>query len=111
MHFLYPAAVTVVAELAIFACVRRYRNVRFLSFTVLVNVLTNITLNLALVVLALRVGEFPIYSGWVLGAEALVVAWEFGMYGALFGFTRNLLGMTFLANAVTYSLGYLLPAF
>ena len=108
MHTLFAfsaaALTTALLECAVFMTCRRFRHVRFIAACVAVNLVSNVSLNLAM-----RHLQPESLLAWpVLLGEALVWICEFLAYGALFRFSARLLLYTCLANAITFGLSFLL---
>lgn len=95
---------TILAEAAVFLCFHEFRNVRFLSCSVVANFVTNITLNLSL---QLFVPNFDLLSWQVFLGELIVWSVEFVFYGMIFAFSRKLLLAVCLANAITFGISFL----
>ena len=109
MNLLIACFLTCLIEGAFFCCFRSTRNVKFLAASVGVNTLTNLSLNLFLRFLIYHYDyDLVLNSLSVLGLESFVVVWEFVMYRLLFGFSRRLFLLVFLANLVSYLASYLL---
>ena len=78
-----------------------YRRREELAVIVCANVVTNLLLNLALMLLPL-----PRWSVYPL--EAAVVAAEYAVYALAFGRSRRLFLLTLAANCLSYGIGLLL---
>ena len=101
------ALTTVVVECLYWACFRPYRTAEFLTWCATVNFVSNITLNVTLG--ALPPSPHGLLSGKVLVGEALVVIFEYLMFlMVVHGDRGRLFMLTFLANVITYSIGFLL---
>jgi len=112
MNLLIACFLTCLIEGGFFCCFRSTRNWKFLTASVGVNVLTNLSLNLFLRFLIYHYDyELVLNSLSVFGLESFVVVWEFVMYGLLFGFSKRLLLLVFLANLISYLFSYLLLFF
>lgn len=101
MNLFLACALTVLIEtpfLALFGFSNRYA----LTVVIASNVLTNLLLNLAFA------WVLPYTLPVVLLAEAVVVAAEYLIYRAAFGWSRRLFFLTLCANALSYSAGLLL---
>ena len=107
MSLLIACFLTCLIEGGFFCCFRSTRNRKFLTASVGVNVLTNLSLNLFLQFLVDDY-ELVLNSLSVFGRESFVVVWEFVMYGLLFGFSKRLLLLVFLANLASYLVSYLM---
>ena len=100
-YILLACVLTVVIELVFFLLIgKRSRDFAFVC--VLINIATNLTLNLILSLLYA--------AGWygnlqVIGLEVLVVLAEYRVYALLEGKSRKLMLLTIAANAITYGLG------
>ena len=100
MTVFLACALTVLIEtpfLALFG----YRRREELAVIVCANVVTNLLLNLALMLLPL-----PRWSVYPL--EAAVVAAEYAVYALAFGRSRRLFLLTLAANCLSYGIGLLL---
>ena len=100
---LCTALLTVLVEALVFATNREYRNWRFMKAVVIVNLSSNILLNLSL---RLYGREVELLSFPVLFGEAIVFIAEYLAYGFCHRFSWKLLGYVFLANAVTFSMSF-----
>lgn len=80
-----------------------YRDRQALTVIVCANVITNLLLNLAIMV-AFR-GD-P--GAWIYPMEALVVAAEYAVYAVAFGRSWKLFLLTLAANLLSYGLGLLI---
>ena len=98
------ALLTVLVEALVFATSREYRNRRFMMAVTVVNLSSNILLNLSL---RLYGREVELLSFPVLFGEAIVFIAEFIAYGFYHRFSWKLLGYVFLANAVTFSMSFI----
>ena len=98
------ALLTVLVEVLVFATCREYRNWRFMMAVTVVNLSSNILLNLSL---RLYGREVELLSFPVLFGEGIVFIAEFIAYGFYHRFSWKLLGYVFLANAVTFSMSFI----
>lgn len=109
MSLLIACFLTCLIEGGFFCCFRSTRNWKFLTASVGVNVLTNLSLNLFLRFLIEHYDyELVLNSLSVFGLEGFIVVWEFVMYGLLFGFSKRLFLLVFLANLASYLVSYLM---
>ena len=109
MSLLIACFLTCLIEGGFFCCFRSTRNWKFLTASVGVNVLTNLSLNLFLRFLIEHYDyELVLNSLSVFGLESFIVVWEFVMYGLLFEFSKRLLLLVFLANLASYLVSYLM---
>lgn len=100
------ALLTILAETGLFALCGHRRPV-FLLYCALVNLLTNITLNLLIALLLWRGG--PALAHALAGPlEGCVVAAEYWFFRQALSPGRRLLALTLCANLLSYSLGVLL---
>lgn len=104
MYLLAACLMTVAIETAFFALLG-YRDRVFLLLCICVNGATNLSLNL-LLLLADCLGLTLRWLVYLL--EAVVVAAEFLVYGAVRGKSWNLFLLTLAANALSYGVGLLL---
>ena len=103
MRLLLACALTIAIETAFFLLIG-WRDRRFLLLCVSANALTNLCLNLLIVLLA-RLG---FWRGWLaLPLELLVVAAEYAIYRIVKERRWKLLLLTAAANALSYSIGLL----
>ena len=79
-----------------------YRGKDQLTVIICANVVTNLLLNLSLVLVFRDIGAL------LLLLEALVVVAEFAIYAAAFGASRRLFFLTLCANCLSYGLGLLI---
>ncbi|NCB50827.1 MAG: hypothetical protein EOM54_02925 [Clostridia bacterium] len=101
---LFPAcALTVVIETA-FLALCGFRSRAFLAICVLVNIATNLLLNISLYPLS-NIVDIT-YFIYVL--EAMVVAAEYMVYALIEGRSRLLFLLTLAANALSYGTGILI---
>lgn len=77
------------------------RNPYEIKIIVCANIVTNLTLNLALALI-------PSLYGWIYVLEVLVVAAEYFIYRQAFGNTRRLFWLTLAANVLSYCIGLLI---
>ena len=103
-YIILACVLTVVIELAFFLLVGK-RSRDFVFVCVLINIATNLTLNLILSLLYA--------AGWygnlqVLALEVLVVFTEYRVYALLEGKSRKLMLLTIAANVITYGLGLII---
>lgn len=101
------ASATVVVECLYQACFRRYRNVDFLTWCAVVNVTSNIILNTTL----FSIQPLPrgLLSNSVLTGETIVVVFEYLLFLMVEHKNKiRLFILTFFANVITYSIGFLL---
>lgn len=107
MILLGCALLTVIAECLFWACFKTYRTVEFMTWCAVVNIISNILLNTTL--FALQPLPRGLLSTSVLVGEALVVIVEYLLFLML---ERKcpirLFILTFFANAITYSIGFIL---
>ena len=92
---------TVVIETAFFLAAG-YRDRYFVTACVSANVVTNLSLNLALWYLY---GHGVNITLWVLQLELLAAAAEYAVYALIKGPSARLLGLTAAANAISYFIG------
>lgn len=102
MGFAWACALTVLIETP-FLALWGYRQPSALAITACVNVITNLTMNLALT-LCFRRWTPPL----LLTAEALVVVVEYLIYTIPFGRSRRLFLLTLAANELSFGLGLLM---
>ena len=103
MRLLLACALTVAIETLFFLLIG-WRDRRFLLLCVSANALTNLCLNLLILLLA----RFGLWRGWLaLPLELAVVASEYAIYTAVRPRGRKLLLLTLAANALSYSVGLL----
>ena len=102
---LATAFLTVLVEALVFATNSEYRNWRFMKAVAVVNFSSNILLNYGL---RLYGREVELLSFPVLFGESLVFIAEFVAYGLYYRFSWKLFGYVFLANAVTFSISFLI---
>ena len=100
MAIFVACGLTVLIETA-FLALCGYRDAFCVAVIVCANILTNLTLNLVL-------GVFGLGGWWLLPLELAVVAAEFAIYAKAFDPSWRLLGLTFAANALSFSVGVLL---
>ena len=104
MIFLKACLLTVLIE-GIWFWLLGYRSCYRLWVIVLVNVITNLSLNYL---------NFFVFRSYamriILLLEAIVVAWEYFMYRAAFGREKGLFLKTLGANVLSYGTGLLLQA-
>ena len=98
------ALLTVLVEALVFTTSREYRNWRFMRAVTVINLSSNILLNLSL---RLYGREVELLSFPVLFGEAIVFIAECVAYGLWHRFSWKLLGYVFLANAVTFSMSFI----
>lgn len=103
-YMILACVLTVVIELVFFLLVGK-RSRDFVFVCVLINIATNLTLNLILSVMNLM--------GWygslqVIVLEVLVVFAEYWVYALLEGKSRKLMLLTIAANVITYGLGLII---
>lgn len=104
MRLLLACALTVAIE-ALFFLLIGWRDRRFMLLCVSANALTNLCLNLLILLLA-RIG---IWNVWLeLPLELLVVASEYAIYGIVRPRGWKLLLLTAAANALSFSIGLLI---
>ena len=104
MVMLASAFLTILVEALVFITNREYRNRRFLQAAAIVNFSTNVLLNLSFL---LYDRDLELLSFPVLFSELVVFIVEFIAYGLWFRFSWKLMGYVFLANLVTFSMGFL----
>ena len=103
MRLLLACALTVAIETLFFLLIG-WRDRRFLLLCVSANALTNLCLNLLILLLA----RFGLWHGWLaLPLELAVVASEYAIYTAVRARGPKLLLLTLAANALSYSIGLL----
>ena len=105
MTLLRTALYTIAAEAIVFSCFRRFRRPLFLGASVLVNFVTNVSLNLALRVFC---PQATLLSWQVIAGEAIVWILEYMAYWTMFGNSRELPLAVCLANALSFSLSFFL---
>ena len=93
---------TVLIEGAFFAALG-YRDRFSLTVIVCTNVITNLLLNLTIL---LAFSGQP--GAWIYAMEALVVAAEYAVYAVAFGRGWKLLLLTLAANCLSYGIGLLI---
>lgn len=100
MSLLIACLLTVGIELAFFLCFG-YRDRNAISIIILVNVITNLLLNLTLALIG---------KTWIsaLLLESLVVVTEYVVYAMAFGRGRKLFFLTLGANVLSCGIGLLL---
>lgn len=104
LRILKACVLTVLLETGLF-CLLGYRKKEDLAIVACVNVVTNLTLNLAIALL------FPGGPGFLLVLlELAVVFAEYLIYARAFGATNRLFGQTFAANLLSCNVGMLLGA-
>lgn len=101
MSIFLACALTVLIEVPFFALFG-YRRRDEIAVTFLSNVVTNLTLNLLLMLF------LPYRIPVILAAEALVVLSEFGIYALAFGASGKLFLLTLAANVFSFCGGLLL---
>ena len=107
MIFLGCALLTVIVESLFWACFKPYRNVDFLTWCAVVNFTSNIILNTTL--FAIQPLPKGLFSTSVLVGEASVVLFEYLLFLIVTHQNKlRLFVLTFFANAITYSIGFLL---
>lgn len=79
-----------------------YRGWRGTAVIVCANAFTNLLLNLCFLL------GLPRTVFWIAVGEAAVVLAEYGIFARVFGRSRRLLLLTFLANCLSFGLGLLL---
>ena len=103
MRLLLACALTVAIETLFFLLIG-WRDRRFLLLCVSANALTNLCLNLLILLLA----RFGLWHGWLaLPLELAVVASEYAIYTAVRPRGLKLLLLTLAANALSYTIGLL----
>ena len=108
MMIAVTATLTVLVEAAVLMLDKRNRRWQFLLAATVINVTTNVLLNLSLQQID---APLTLTSWQVLLGEAIVWFTEFAFYGCLFSFSWCLLALVVLANAITYSMSALFLAF
>ncbi len=104
MRLLLACALTIAIETLFFLLIG-WLDRRFLLLCVSANALTNLCLNLLILLLA-RLG---FWHGWlVLPLELAVVAAEYAIYAIVRPRGRKLLLLTLAANALSYTIGLLI---
>ena len=99
---LLACLLTVLLETAFFAAVR-YRDGFSIKVIVCANVITNLLLNLTLLLIP---GARALC--WVLALEVCVVAAEYAIYAVAFGRSWKLFFLTLAANCLSYGVGLLI---
>lgn len=94
---------TVLIETPLF-CLWGWRDRAAVTIVVCVNVISNLLLNLTLLLVFPGRGA----GNWIYLLEALVVAGEYAVYALAFKPSWKLLLQTFTANLVSYGLGLLI---
>ena len=110
MNLFTAAALTALTETAFFRIVG-YRNRRALVLVALVNLLTNIALNLSLGLLELPAGLPGLLSLPVIAGEVLVIAAEYILLAPELGRGRRLLLLCVIANCLSFGLGLIIALF
>ncbi len=106
MNLLFAAFSTIAVETLFWSFFRRYRRWHFLSWCVLVNLWSNLTLNIILWLLWKR-GD-TLLSWKVIIGEILVLFSEFGIFCIIENEQRKkLFLLTLAANAITFSLSFI----
>ena len=100
MSLFLACALTVLLETPLFAAAG-YRDRTSLTIVICANIVTNLTLNLALSLLPRSIGAAAM-------GEALVLAAEYGAYAFAFGPSRRLFMLTLAANVLSCGVGLLL---
>jgi len=104
---IYAALITVIVETLFFVIVG-YRQKIFIIYCILVNLFTNISLNL-IVNLLFRVGVQRLFlSIFIYPLEVGVVLTEYYLFKRLLGGSKKLFLLTFCANILSYSLGVII---
>ena len=94
------AVLTAAIELVFFALFGYCRNRSFVYVCVLMNLFTNLTLNLVI---------SHYYSiPFLIGLELIVVITEYAAYAGLLGRSKKVFALTFVANLLTFATGVLL---
>jgi len=101
-YLLAPCLLTVLVE-ALFFALCGYRDRLDLSIVVYANIITNLSLNLILILC----GATGLLS-WVIPLECVVVIAEYLIYTRAFGATKRLFLITIAANALSFGIGQLL---
>jgi hypothetical protein len=110
MNLFTAAGLTALTE-TVFFRVLGYRNRRALVLVALVNLLTNIALNLSLGLLELPAGLPGLISLPVIAGEVLVIAAEYILLAPELGRGRRLLLLCVIANCLSFGLGLIIALF
>lgn len=102
---IFAACLITVCVEAAFLALFGFRSREELLIISCANVITNLTLNLSLMLIVHLGGN---YAAWVYWLEALVVAAEYLIYARAFGPGWRLFFLTLGANSLSYSLGLLI---
>ena len=99
MYYGAACILTVIIECGLLWGVE-FRNINDLAIVALTNIITNVALNLILVIFPAGI-EFP----WVYILEIIVIAVEYLIYRRAFGPSARLLIYTAFANILSFGLG------
>jgi len=110
MSLFLGAIITVMVECLFWASFKEYRSFDFIIICATANYLSNITLNISLLLWCISKGEqIELLSKAVLLGEACVVLVEYLVFWIKLGkSTLKLFVLTLLANSITYSLSFVL---
>ena len=105
MIFIYAATLTILTETLFWSCFKTYRKPAFLIWNGLVNLFSNVNLNMVLLTI-MRPGD-GLLSIKVLIGECLVVVVEFLLLCCVCSEKRfQLFYLTLIANIITYSMSF-----